>query len=460
MSLVEIRVNGRYKLGHKLFNSSFGEIYSGKNVQSSQDVAIKLEPSKNRHSKILYESRILSNLQGGIGIPTLYWAGTEGDFNIMVMDNLGRNLESLLKISGGKFSLKTVLMLAEQLISNIEYIHYKNYLHRNIKPENFLLGSGRKSHRIYTIDFVMAKNYRDPKSLEHVTYSETKKIVGAPRYASLNALQGVEITRRDDLENLGYLLIYFLNGSLPWQGLSEATREDYIQKIKEMKTNLDFLTDLPIEFSTYFNYCRKLKFDEKPDYGYLKKIFKELFVRSGYEYDYVYDWLLVGYEKDEEDFWNIQNNEVNLESENNEFDEFENNQKKQDNFLNLIHDDEEKTIQQLMEICKKKFERPIKSLSCDSFKNEDFQDDIRKTEKDLNPTGKRLDNYGSLFPSNQKGQNLTDKSFDLGQNKKNISLNEKIGGGEKKGSVANNSFIYDKKGVKGNKKNGKDCSIF
>ena len=458
MSLVEIRVNGRYKLGQKLFTSSFGEIYSGKNVQSSQDVAIKLEPTKNKNSRILYESRILSNLQGGIGIPTMYWAGTEGDFNIMVMDSLGRNFDNLMKICGGKFSLKTVLMLAEQLISNIEYIHYKSYVHRNIRPDNFLLGSGRKSHRVYTVDFVMAKNYRDLKTLEHLPYNETKKMVGAPRYASLNALKGIEITRRDDLESLGYMLIHFLNGYLPWQGFSESTRDDFINKIREMKSAEDFLANLPIEFTTYFNYCRKLKFDEKPDYGYLKKIFKELFVRSGYEYDYVYDWLLVGYEKDEDEFWNVNNNEGNPDSENMDEDEFENKHKKQDNFLNLIQDDEEKTIQQLIEICKKRFERPSRSLSCDSLKNDEFVDENKKTEKDLNPAGKKMDTYGSLFPTNQK--NLTEKSFDNGH-KKNYSGSDKMGTiGEKKGSVGNNNFIYDKKGGNGGKKNGKDCAIF
>lgn len=462
MSLVEIRVNGRYKLGQKICAASFGDIYYGKNVQSNQDVAIKMELSKKRYQQIIYESKVLNSLQGGIGIPTVYWSGQEGDYNVIVLDCLGKNLDYLFNLCDRKFTLKTVLMIAEQILSNIEYIHFKNYVHRNVKPDNFLIGIGKKSHKIYTIDFALAKLYRDGKNFEHVPYNENKKMVTTPRYASINAHKGIEKTRRDDLESLGYMLIYFLKGNLPWKDLNCETREENISKIKEMKNiiNIEELcTDLPLEFVTYMNYCRNLKFDEKPDYGYLKKIFKELFVKSGYEYDYVYDWLLIPYEKENEDFlfFNKGSNE-NIDN---------------GNMIDLINEDEEKTIQQLIELCKKRIERKPRSFSIDSYKNDEFLNEEIKSNSDFNISGlqnqqslqKKNDNsfHNTIYNQKQVNEKYTEGNMIHKKNTSNAS--EKINIPEKKNSFGQAPIAtvpIDKKG-KINKKNvgdKKDCNIF
>jgi len=213
----------------------------------------------------------------------------------MVMDLLGPSLEDLFSYAKRKFSLKTVLMIADHTIQRIEYMHSKSLMHRDIKPDNFLVGIGKKQTMIYVIDFGLAKRFRDPRTGDHIPYKDGKSLTGTARYASVNTHLGIEQSRRDDLEGLGYVLMYFNKGSLPWQGLRAKTKKEKYDLIKEKKvtTTVDSLCKgYPQEFADYLEYCHKLKFDEKPDYGLLRKLFKDLFIRKGYEYDYLYDWLL------------------------------------------------------------------------------------------------------------------------------------------------------------------------
>lgn len=145
------------------------------------------------------------------------------------------------------------------------------------------------------IDFGLSKSFRDSKTGDHIPYRDGKSLTGTARYASLNTHLGVEQSRRDDLESLGFILMYFLRGSLPWQGLKAKNKQEKYGAIKDKKmtTSIESLCkDYPKEFATYLDECRKLRFDEKPDYGLLRKLFKDLFLERGFEYDYIYDWSL------------------------------------------------------------------------------------------------------------------------------------------------------------------------
>ncbi|KAL5212329.1 hypothetical protein ABZP36_023176 [Zizania latifolia] len=292
-------IGGKFKLGRKIGSGSFGELYLGANIQSGEEVAIKLESVKSRHPQLHYESKLYMLLQGGTGIPHLKWFGVEGEYNVMVIDLLGPSLEDLFNYCSRKFSLKTVLMLADQMINRVEYMHSRGFLHRDIKPDNFLMGLGRKASQVYVIDYGLAKKYRDLQTHKHIPYRENKNLTGTARYASVNTHLGVEQSRRDDLESLGYVLMYFLRGSLPWQGLKAGTKKQKYDKISEKKmlTPVEVLCKAyPTEFISYFHYCRSLRFEDKPDYSYLKKLFRDLFIREGYQLDYIFDWTKQGSE--------------------------------------------------------------------------------------------------------------------------------------------------------------------
>ena len=209
------------------------------------------------------------------------------------MELLGQSLENLFQSQNKSFSIKTACMLGIQMIDRIEYVHSRKIIHRDIKPDNFVMGRGLKSHIVYVLDFGLSKKYWSSSHKCHIPFCRGKKLTGTARYASINALSGCEQSRRDDLESIGYIIMYFIRGSLPWQGLKINKRDDRYKKICEKKKETsakDLCSGFPNEFEHFVSYTRNLQFTEVPDYNYLKNLLKTIIKKSGSEIDFFYDW--------------------------------------------------------------------------------------------------------------------------------------------------------------------------
>ncbi|KAE8223854.1 hypothetical protein CF319_g3168 [Tilletia indica] len=291
-------VGVHYRVGRKIGEGSFGVIFEGTNLLNSSQVAIKFEPRKTDAPQLRDEFRAYKLLGGSVGIPQAYYFGHENLHSILVIDLLGPSLEDLFDMCGRKFSIKTVVMCAKQMITRVQTIHEKSLIYRDIKPDNFLIGrpNTTTANLIHIVDFGMAKQYRDPKSKQHIPYRERKSLSGTARYMSINTHLGREQSRRDDLESLGHVFMYFLRGGLPWQGLKAATNKQKYEKIGEKKQSTpikELCEGFPEEFGIYLNYVRKLGFEETPDYDFLRELFTKVLKNSGEQEDGVFDWDLL-----------------------------------------------------------------------------------------------------------------------------------------------------------------------
>lgn len=306
--IIETDSKYKYKLKKRLGSGSFGTVYlaelipkvectkSTSSTTLKYDVAVKVEPIQDRHCQLAYESKIYKSLSGGVGIPSIRWFGTEQNYNVLVLDLLGPSLEDLFTFCSRKFSLKTVLLIADQMITRISYVHLKGFVHRDIKPDNFLMGTGKYCNMLYLIDFGLAKKFMDTRTKVHMQYRNDKNLTGTVRYASINAHRGIEQSRRDDLESMGYVMMYFNRGSLPWQGLKAANKKQKYEKICEKKMAVpieELCKGFPVEFTFFLNYCRELSFEEQPDYLRLRQMFRALYKRDCGTDGNIYDWVLV-----------------------------------------------------------------------------------------------------------------------------------------------------------------------
>jgi serine/threonine protein kinase len=267
---MSILVERKYKVLSKIGQGSFGKIFKGVNINTDMNVAIKIE--KKDSKMLVNEAKIYKLLDNITGIPRLLSFGKEGLFNYLVIDLLDESLDVLRVSKGGTLPLEYVLSVSVQIIKRIEMIHKRGILHRDIKPENFVLD--RKTNNIYIIDFGLAKRYLTERD-EIIPVVYGRKMTGTVRYASINIHDGLSASRRDDLESIGYMLVYLLIGKLPWQGIKTGDQIIRYKRIGDKKKTHVF-ENIPQEFNTYLTYCKRMKFDEEPDYEYCISLFNNL----------------------------------------------------------------------------------------------------------------------------------------------------------------------------------------
>ena len=280
----------KYTLIKKLGEGSFGAIYAARSQHNWY--AIKLE-NKNRGQNLLENEAYIMSYLHGKRIPFIKSFGYSEEYNVLVMELMGKSLEEIFEnLPIKKMTVNCVAKLGLQMIEILEYIHNKHIIHRDIKPDNFVMGKGEKSKYLYLLDFGLAKKYRSSTTLKHYPIVKKKNLTGTARYASINALNGLTQSRRDDLEAVGYVLLYFLRGKLPWQGLHVKNKEDRYHKIMEIKMETTphmLCKGFPKEFEEYVEYTRGLEYEKDPDYKYLKDLFNSI-IKEDKNSENIYDW--------------------------------------------------------------------------------------------------------------------------------------------------------------------------
>lgn len=256
-------INNKYKIIEKLGAGCFGEIYKGENIRTQEHVAIKVEPIINNLKLLKNESVVYQYLVGTTGVPNVKWFGKDNINYYMVLNLLGSSLQTLLN-SKKTFSLKLVLQVSLQIISILQCIHDKGLVHRDIKPDNFLLGNNERNQKqIYIIDFGFCKSIANINNKK-----KTTGLIGSLTYASLNAHNYIELSYNDDLESLGYMLIYFYQGFLEWQKIDDI--QDIIKAKREIVNN----DKIPNVLRDFLHLCTNKEFKETPDYNSLITLLK------------------------------------------------------------------------------------------------------------------------------------------------------------------------------------------
>ena len=360
----------KYLVIKKIDEGSFGSIYLSQNIQTKEKVAIKIENRKTENPLLEREAYILFYLRGP-GLPEIKTFGKTKDLFILIQNLLGPSLANLLDKHSIVFTIKDICMLSIQMIERLEYIHLKNYIHRDIKPHNFLMGIDDPDI-LYLIDFGLSKKYRSKKG-KHIKFSINNNITGTPRYCSINGLRGAEQSRRDDLESLFYVIIYFFRGNLPWQNLKIKSRQERFNRINYLKKNISYkilCKNLPQELYNFGTYIKRLKFEEDPDYNFLRNCFYSILKNINEKNDNKFSWL------------------TNFKS-------YSNNKKQKDNQPNIVRR-KNSSHKRLLEKISSSLEKKMKRK---------YDNNLNKVEINLINTNK---------------DNITLKSFYIENNAKNI----------------------------------------
>ena len=279
----------KYKTIKKLGEGSFGSVY--KAVYEKEYYALKMEDISLDYDLLNNEATIVNYLQGP-NIPKFISYAKNKGYCILVMELLDASLDNLLA-KYRRFSVKTTAMLGYQIIKILKYIHDKHIIHRDIKPDNFAMGRNESNGTLYLIDFGLAKKFRSSRTLKQYPLIKRKSLTGTARYASINALQGYEQSRRDDLESAGYVLMYFLRGDLPWQNIKIKGKQDKYAKICSYKKEIssqELGKNFPSEFAEILDYFKNLGYTEDPNYEMCCRKMIDILEKQNLKFDYIYDW--------------------------------------------------------------------------------------------------------------------------------------------------------------------------
>ncbi len=420
-------INNKYTilLDYKLGSGAFGQIYKCLNKENNKLYAAKIEPYDTNNPQLQKENKFLNELKGNFGFPINYDYINKSTDKILIIDLLGPNLGDIMyNLPNKKFSIKTTLMITNQILQRIKDLHNKNIIHRDIKPENFVIGRAPKERIIYMIDFGLSKHYINEKTNTHIPYKNERNVLGTLRYISINCHMRIEVSRRDDLESFFYIIVYFFTGTLPWIGIRCKNKEEKFKKVFEKKKECvpdKICNDLPEEFKMFINYVLNLEFMETPNYNYLNDLINKLFTRFGYFKDDInFDWynkefLQKLYDKcsrnennSSENNKNINNNNENINNNNNKENKNNENDKNNENKNNDNNNNNNKNITNIKnERNNKKFvtfkSPPVKNKIGKSLP---FMNLSRKTDEE----NKKIYNQKHLS-SNTKYQINNDKNI-------------------------------------------------
>ena len=276
----------KYQVIKKLCSGAFGSIFLGLCLSNDSFVAIKAEP-RNIPSQHLENEAYFLYMLKGVGIPEVLSYGRTKYYNILVEPFLGKSLYHLYQEYEQHFELKDICLMGIQIIDRLEWIHSKNVIHRDVKPDNFLIGEDNPNI-LYLIDFGLSSKYRSSVSGKHIKFGITGKLTGTTKYSSANSIRGGEQSRKDDLESAAYMIIFFMKGYLPWQDIESKDEINKFYKIYMMKKNItekELCEGLPEEIYKFLQYVKGLSFEEKPDYNYLRSLFKIILYKSNIVYN-------------------------------------------------------------------------------------------------------------------------------------------------------------------------------